>query len=167
MPTPPPTRGPTGAPTTAQPTISIEPTVVPTISRPPTNYPTEQGPTESPSIKLTGEPTDAPLSAIQLGFFCGTSWSDVTSHCKKRCPSGEDPPCPGDETCFAYTGCTTENGYGKDPSKWIAGYDEWGNNMADLVSQMLKDEGQQSGSSSQSGSSGSGTNDNSGGGSTD
>jgi len=138
-PTPPPTRRPTQSPTTSPPTISFEPTGTPTISRPPTYYPTILGPTKSPSLKPTGKPTHAPLTSIQQGFFCGTSWQDVTSLCKKRCPSGEDPECPGDETCFAYTGCTAEKGYGKSPSKWIAGYDEWGNSMADYVSNMMKE----------------------------
>ncbi len=71
--------------------------------------------------------THSPLTETQAGFFCGTSWEDVTTTCKKRCPSGEDPECPGDETCFAFTGCAQENGYGADPEGWIPGYDEWGN----------------------------------------
>ena len=52
--------------------------------------------------------------------------SDTITKCKKRCPTGEDPECPGDETCFAYTGCRAELGYGDDPSNWVPGYDQWG-----------------------------------------
>ncbi|KAL7542692.1 hypothetical protein ACHAXR_012001, partial [Thalassiosira sp. AJA248-18] len=139
-PTPPPTRGPTLAPTTGTPTVSPAPTEKPTVSWPPTESPTMPRPSASPIVKPTQRPTHAPLTAIQSGFFCGTSWTDTVTKCKKRCPSGEDPECPGAETCFAYTGCTTEKGYGSDPSKWIAGYDEWGNSIAELVNQMKESE---------------------------
>ncbi|EJK45059.1 hypothetical protein THAOC_36349, partial [Thalassiosira oceanica] len=59
--------------------------------------------------------------------------SDTITKCKKRCPTGEDPECPGDETCFAYTGCREELGYGDDPSKWVAGYDQWGYILNDAL----------------------------------
>ena len=86
--------------------------------------------------------TYAPLTAVQGGFFCGTSWSDVTSKCKKRCPSGEDTDCPGEESCFAYTGCTEERGYGSDPSQWIPGYDEFGNSLSQIAAQLIQDKEQ-------------------------
>jgi len=78
-------------------------------------------------------------------MFCGTSWADVVRGCRKRCPGGQDTDCPGDETCFAFTGCTSEKGYGKDPSKWVPGYNQWGDSIAEIVaSQKLK--GQANGS---------------------
>jgi hypothetical protein len=85
--------------------------------------------------------SSSPLSGVQAGFFCGASWSDTVSKCKKRCPSGEDTECPGDETCFAYTGCRKENGYGDDPSQWVPGYNEWGEAMAEYVASLAADEG--------------------------
>ncbi|KAL7526350.1 hypothetical protein ACHAWF_001736 [Thalassiosira exigua] len=66
-----------------------------------------------------------------------------TSLCKKRCPSGEDTDCPVGETCFAYTGCKEEKGYGEDPSKWVPGYDWWGNSMSNLVAQIKEEEGKE------------------------
>ena len=84
--------------------------------------------------------TPAPLTAVQAGFYCGTSWSDVTSKCKKNCPSGEDTDCPGGETCFAFTGCKEDRGWGEDPSKWVPGYDRWGNSIAEMVAQMKLEE---------------------------
>jgi len=117
-PTPRPTVSPSVSPTTAMPTVSHEPTETATTPRP-TEGPTLPQPTAGPTMAPVPSPSSSPLSGVQAGFFCGASWSDTVSKCKKRCPSGEDTECPGDETCFDYTGCRKENGYGDDPSQWV------------------------------------------------
>ncbi|KAL3775724.1 hypothetical protein ACHAW5_002936 [Stephanodiscus triporus] len=106
---------------TAHPSTSQMPTPSPTTSYAPTATITTAAPTAAATKALTD---------VQLGFFCGNSWSDVTSSCRKRCPSGEDPECPGDETCFAFTGCPEERGYGEDPSGWVPGFDQFGDPIA-------------------------------------
>jgi hypothetical protein len=45
------------------------------------------------------------VSTTVKDFYCGTNWEDAVSSCNRPCPSGEDPECPGEQTCFADTGC--------------------------------------------------------------
>jgi hypothetical protein len=44
--------------------------------------------------------------------------------------SGEDPECPGDETCFTFMGCPEERVYGEDPPGWVPGFDQFGDPIA-------------------------------------
>jgi len=112
------------------PSVSGSPTNAPTIPvmLPTTNYSSsatnDDDDDEGPS---TTAQQQQQLTEVQLGFFCGTSWEDVTSACRRRCPSGQDEECPGDdEGCFAYTGCPEPLGYGTDEAGWLPGYDRWG-----------------------------------------
>lgn len=54
------------------------------------------------------------MPSLQASFFCGSSWDDAVTSCKKRCPSGEHSECPFEEKCFSLTPCTDERGYPDD-----------------------------------------------------
>jgi len=64
------------------------------------------------------------VSANSSESYCGTSWADAATHCRKHCPSGNDGQCsnlnagsaPGAEeySCYYFTGCTEEGGQGNE-----------------------------------------------------
>mmetsp|Transcript_39282 Transcript_39282/g.84714 ORF Transcript_39282/g.84714 Transcript_39282/m.84714 type:complete len:1054 (+) Transcript_39282:120-3281(+) len=61
----------------------------------------------TPSGEDTPEPTSSPLEKDDYRnfFFCGTTWSDASTRCYQRCPSGLHVDCPADEECFAQANC--------------------------------------------------------------
>ena len=45
---------------------------------------------------------------------CYSILLQISTNCKRKCPSGESPECPFDEHCFSLTPCTEEKGYPED-----------------------------------------------------
>jgi hypothetical protein len=76
------------------------PTIV-GFSRPPFN---SNPPVEFISNTPEAVSSDPPVSVSTTvkDFYCGTNWEDAVTSCNRPCPSGE---CPGEQTCFADTGC--------------------------------------------------------------
>lgn len=81
---------------------------VPTEQPSPAPFEGTKAPTSSPRPSgLTVSPTMSPLAKDDMRryFFCGTTWSDASTRCYKRCTSGYHTECPEDQECFAQAAC--------------------------------------------------------------
>lgn len=55
---------------------------------------------------FASQQTQAQDEQVSDDFYCGETWSDAATNCRRRCPSGDHDDCLGfGGRCFQFTGC--------------------------------------------------------------